>query len=282
MLRYLLMGLLSLAISTTLPAGSPGEGEALSIGPGNGYVLGPRDIVTITVYGEPQLSGDYEVGENGSLRFPLIDSIAVGGLSPQAAAEKLERMLEKDYFVDAQLTLTVKEFRSYAVNILGEVKQPGRKFLKGPLTLLEVITEAGGLTPEAGDIITLQRPESMGKTGVYTIKVEDLIAGTSSRMQMRVLPGDTLTITPKNYFYIQGEVAKPGKYEITPDTTLLKAIALAGGFGKFANVKDIELHRETGREKEILKINYRDIKNQKADDISLLPSDTIIINKRIF
>jgi len=277
-----MLGLLSLAITAALPAGSPGEGEALSIGPGDGYVLGPRDVVSITVYGEPQLSGDYDIGETGSIRFPLIDAIVIGGLSPQAAAEKIERMLEKDYFVDAQLSLTVKEFRSYAVSVIGEVKQPGRKFLKGPLTVLEVITEAGGLTQEAGDIITLQRPETLGKTGVYTIKVEDLIAGTSSRMQMRVLPGDTLTITPKSYFYIQGEVAKPGKYEITPDTTLLKAIALAGGFGKFANVKDIELHREAGRDKEILKINYRDIKSQKAEDVTLLPSDTIIINKRIF
>jgi len=282
MLLRLLLGLLSLAITTALPAGSPGEGEAVSIGPGDGYVLGPRDIVTITVYGEPQLSGDYEIGDTGSIRFPLINSFAAAGLSPQAAAEKLERLLEKDYFVDAQLTLTVKEFRSYAVNVIGEVKQPGRKFLNGPLTILEVITEAGGLTPEAGDIITLQRPESMGKTGVYTIKVDDLIAGTSTRMQMRVLPGDTLTITPKSYFYIQGEVAKPGKYEIAPDTTLLKAIALAGGFGKFANEKNIELHREAGREKEILKINYQAIKSQKAEDILLLPSDTLIINKRIF
>lgn len=282
MLLRLVLGLLSLAITAALPAGSPGEGEALSIGPGNGYVLGPRDIITVTVYGEPQLSGDYEIGEDGSVRFPLINAVVVGGLAPQAAAEKLERLLEKDYFVDAQLSLTVKEFRSYAVNVIGEVKQPGRKFLKGPLTVLEVITEAGGLTTEAGDVITLQRPESMGKTGVYTIKVEDLIAGTSTRMQMRVLPGDSLTINPKSYFYIQGEVAKPGKYEIAPDTTLLKAIALAGGFGKFANEKDIELHRETGRDKEILKINYRAIKSQKEEDILLLPSDTLIINRRIF
>jgi len=254
----------------------------LTIGPSDGYILGPRDIVTVTVYGEPQLSGDYEIGENGSIRFPLINTVSIGGLSPQAAAEKMERLLEKDYFVDAQLSLAVKEFRSYAVNVVGEVKQPGRKYLKGPMTVLEVITEAGGLTPDAGDVVTLQRPETLGKTGVYTIRVADLIAGTSPRMQMRVLPGDTLTITPRSYFYIQGEVAKPGRYEITPDTTLLKAIALAGGFGKFANVKDIELHRESGSDKEILKVNYRDIKSQKAEDILLLPSDTLIINKRIF
>jgi polysaccharide export outer membrane protein len=278
----ILAGLLSLVIPSALPAVSPGEGEALSIGPAEGYVLGPRDIVAVTVYGEPQLSGDYEIDAGGSIRFPLLGNVAVAGLSTQAAADKLEKLLEKDYFVDAQLSVAVKEFRSYAVNVLGEVKQPGRKFLKGPLTVLEVITEAGGLTPEAGDIITLQRPESMGKTGVYTIRVEDLIAGTGGRNQMRLLPGDTLTVTAKSFFYIQGEVAKPGRYEIASDTTLLKAIALAGGFGKFADQKDIELHREAGGEKAIMKINYRDIKNQKAEDIVLLPSDTIIINKRIF
>jgi polysaccharide export outer membrane protein len=258
--------------------------ETPSIGPSEEYLIGPKDIVTVSVYGEPTLSGDYEVSESGIIRFPLLKEVRIGGMGRQAAAEKIEKLLEKDYFVDVQLSLGIKEFRSYSVNVMGEIKSPGKKYLKSQMTLLDVLSDAGGLTAEAGEYITLQRMERDGpieKTAVYQIKVDELATG-SPYAQFRILPGDIVTINPKMYFYIQGEVAKPGKYEIGKDLTILKAIALAGGLAKFANEKDVELHRESSGDKQIIKLNIKDIRKQKAEDIFLLPSDTIIVNKRIF
>ena len=269
--------------SGVLPA-QGGKGT-LTIGPAEEYLIGPKDIVGIAVYGEPELSGDYTVDEEGIIRFPLLKSVKIGGFSAQAAADRIEKLLEKDFFVDAQVTLVLKEFRSYPVNLLGEVKNPGKKYLKGQITLLDLLSDAGGLTNEAGDYITLQRQSKDGlidKTDVYQIKVDELTAGTSPYSQFKILPGDTLTVNPKAYFYIQGAVERPGKYEIVKDLTVLKAIALAGGFAKFANEKNVELHREATGAKQIIKVNIHAVKKQKAEDIYLLPSDTIIVNKRIF
>lgn len=272
-----------LCLSGFLPA--QGAEGVLTIGSAEEYLIGPKDIVFIAVYGEPELSGDYTVDEDGIIRFPLLKSVKIGELSAQAAADRIEKLLEKDFFVDAQVTLLIKEFRSYAVNLLGEVNSPGKKYLKGQMTLLDLLSETGGLTNEAGDYITLQRQSKDGpidKTDVYQIKVNELTAGISPYAQFKILPGDTLTVNPKAYFYIQGAVERPGKYEIVKDLTILKAIALAGGFAKFANEKDVELHREATGEKQIIKVNMAAVRKQKAEDIFLLPSDTIIVNKRIF
>lgn len=248
----------------------------------NVYYLGPKDILSISVYGEPQLSGDYEINEEGKIKFPLLGYVNVSGLTIQQVAEKIEKLLEKDYFVDAQVSLTVKEYKSFWVNVIGEVKDTGKKYLKSNATILEVISECGGLTQGAGDQITLKRPIGENSSEVYQLNLKDLIKPDNPNFNFKVKTGDTIIIHPKPYFYIQGEVEKPGKYELVKDLTLLQAIALAGGTGKFANEKNIEIYRTEGAETKIIKKNLKEIKKNEEEDISILPMDTIIVNKRTF
>ncbi len=273
--------LTSFAIFPQNKSSSVKEGD-LFIKEANVYYLGPKDIINIVVFGEPQLSGDYEVNNEGKIRFPLLGDVAVSKLTPQEAAEKIEKLLEKDYFVDAQVSLTVKEYKSFWVNVIGEVKNPGKKFLKSQATILDVIADCSGFSSEAGDSITLKRPISDKESNILQLTLKDLTEPESPHFNYKVMPGDTIIVHQKPYFYIQGEVQKPGKYELTKDLTLLQAIALAGGPAKFANEKDVEIYRVEGDQTFVIKKNLKDIKKKEEEDISIKPMDTIIVNKRTF
>jgi polysaccharide export outer membrane protein len=260
----------------------PPTGENLYFKEANLYLLGPKDIVNIVVFGEPQLSGDYEINDEGKIKFPLLGEVAISNLTVQQAAEKIEKLLEKDYFVDAQVSLVVKEYKSFWVNVIGEVKNEGRKYLKNKATILDVISECGGLSQEAGDSITLKRPVNKDSSLVMQLTLKDLTNPNSQYFNFKVEPGDTIIVHQKPYFYIQGEVAKPGKYELANNLTLLQAIALAGGIGKYANEKNVEIYRTEGSETKIIKKNLKEIKKNEEEDIIIQPMDTIIVNKRTF
>lgn len=251
----------------------------------NLYLLGPKDVINVIIYGEPQLSGDYELNEEGKIKFPILGNVELKGLTIQQAAEKIEKLLEKDYFVDAQVSVYVKEYKSFWVNVIGEVKSTGRKYLKSKATVLDVISECGGLTQEAGEDITIQRPlveEGNGVTKIYKFTIKDLTDPNSNFFNFQVRTGDTIVVHSKPYFYIQGEVQKPGKYELVKDLTLLQAIAIAGGVGKFANEKNIEIYRTEGSETKVIRKNLKEIRKNEEEDILIMPMDTIIVNKRTF
>lgn len=256
--------------------------ETLYFKDANLYLLGPKDIINVVVFGEPQLSGDYEINDEGKIRFPLLGDVIVSNLTAQQAAEKIEKLLEKDYFVDAQVTVTVKEYKSYWVNVIGEVKNPGRKYLKSRATILDAISECGGFSQDAGDLITLKRPVDENSNYVRKLTLKDLTSPDSPYFNLKVESGDTIIVHAKPYFYIQGEVSKPGKYELVKDLTLLQAIALAGGTGKFANEKNVEIYRTEGNEVKIIRKNLKEIKKKEEEDIIIQPMDTIIVNKRTF
>ncbi len=248
------------------------------------YLIGPGDILSIQVGGEDDLTGDYEVQASGTIRFPLLDEVRVAGLKPGEAASRLEKLLEKDYFVDVQMNLTVKEFRSQWVNVLGEVKKPGKYYLKTYTTLMDIISEAGGLGENVSDTIIVQREvEEQGIKVIktYPVPVNEIIAGTGLLPNMPLFSGDTIYIQESQFFFVTGEVTRPGKYQLSEDMTVMEAIAVAGDFGKFANRKNVEIHRKKADgTTDVIEINLPDIRKNKAENIRLEPGDLIVINRR--
>lgn len=246
------------------------------------YALGVGDIISITVFGEPELSGDYELNEKGEIKFPLLNEVLLLGLTIQEASKKIEDLLKVSYFQNPQVSITVKEYKSYWVNVIGEVKITGKKYLKQRSTVLDVISECGGMTQEAGDRITVQRKKNDKESNIIQLTLKDLTEPKSDYYNFKVESGDTIIVHQKPYFYIQGEVVHPGKYELVDNLTLLQAIALAGGTGKFANEKNIEIYRTEGNETKIIKKNLKEIKKNEEEDLIIFPQDTIIVNKRTF
>src|SRR5262247_1560601 len=123
------------------------------------YVIGPGDVLTISVWGHPDLSRDYTVDPDGFAPFPLINRVKAGGLTTRQVAASLADLLGKDYLVDPQVIVSVKEYLSQKVTILGEAAKPGVFYLTGPTTLVDILSKAGWLAKGAGREVLLVREE---------------------------------------------------------------------------------------------------------------------------
>ncbi len=111
----------------------------------------------IKVFGDKQLTRDYEVGQDGAVRMPWINALQVAGKTTRQVETQLEKVLGEDYLVNPQVSVTVKEYRSKKIYILGAVKNPGYYSLKGSTRILEAIAMAGGIAPSGGQNFTLIR-----------------------------------------------------------------------------------------------------------------------------
>ena len=248
-----------------------------------GYKLGVGDVIEVEAYQEEEISGRFTVNATGSVTFPLLGSVAVAGKTPPEVADLLELLLEKDYYVDVQLKVDVAVFASQPVTLLGEVQNPGTYYLEGRMTLTELLAKAGGLRPSAGPVLELRRTarvEGEGAPPPMDFPTAKLLTGEVGR-DVVLQAGDVLFVSAKKIFFISGEVARPGQYEISLGLTLMQAISQAGGVGKFAS-QAIEIHRDVEGEKQILSFDLSQIRKGRAADAAVLPGDVIFVKKRFF
>jgi polysaccharide export outer membrane protein len=89
------------------------------------YIVGPNDVLTITVFNQPQLSGRFAVESDGTLAFPLLGRVTVGGLSIRAVEDQMRGRLAAGYVKDPHVSVTMEEYRSQQIFVMGEVRQPG-------------------------------------------------------------------------------------------------------------------------------------------------------------
>ena len=248
-----------------------------------GYKLGVGDVIEVEAYQEEEISGKFTVNATGAVTFPLLGSVVVAGKTPAEVADFLESLLEKDYYVDVQLKVDVAVFASQPVTLLGEVQNPGTYYLEGRMTLTELLAKAGGLRPSAGPVLELRRTarvEGEGAPPPMDFPTAKLLTGEVGR-DVVLQAGDVLFVSAKKIFFISGEVARPGQYEISLGLTLMQAISQAGGVGKFAS-QAIEIHRDVEGEKQILSFDLSQIRKGRSADPAILPGDVIFAKKRFF
>lgn len=250
------------------------------------YRLGPGDIIEVKAFQYDEISGFFPVEANGTITFPLLGSVEAAGLDISSIADVLEELLEKDFYVDVQLQVEVSEYLSQPVTVLGEIQRPGTYFLKGRTTLPQILAEAGGLKPSAGSTIDVRRSSSGTSDGedpvpeLYGFSTAKLTSGEVGA-DFHLLVGDVVSVSAKQLFFVTGEVARPGQYEIVEGLTLMQAISQAGGLGKFASQR-VELHREGAEAKEILQFDLARIRKGKSDDPEIYSGDVVIIKRRFF
>jgi len=248
-----------------------------------GYKLGVGDVIEVEAYQEKEISGKFTVNATGAVTFPLLGSVVVAGKTPADVADLLESLLEKDYYVDVQLKVDVAVFASQPVTLLGEVQNPGTYYLEGRMTLTELLAKAGGLRPSAGPVLELRRTarvEGEGAPPPMDFPTAKLLTGEVGR-DVVLQAGDVLFVSAKKIFFISGEVARPGQYEISLGLTLMQAISQAGGVGKFAS-QAIEIHRDVEGEKQILSFDLSQIRKGRSADPAVLPGDVIYAKRRFF
>ena len=248
-----------------------------------GYKLGIGDVVEVEAYQEEEISGEFTINSMGAIAYPLVGTVAVAGMTPAEVGDLLESLLEKDYYVDVQIKVDVAVFASQPVTLLGEVQNPGTYYLEGRMTLTELLADAGGLKPSAGPVLELRRTargDGEGAPPPMHFPTAKLLTGEVGR-DVVLQAGDVIFVSVKKIFFISGEVARPGQYEISLGLTLMQAISQAGGVDKFAS-QAIEIHRDEGGEKQILSFDLSQIRKGRMADPAILPGDVIFVKRRFF
>lgn len=244
------------------------------------YIIGPQDVLTISVLEDDKLNGRYTVEADGTFSFPLIGRVQAGGLSIRDFENALKARLKEGFFVNPQVAVGVEQYRSQRVFVTGEVRQPGMIPLTGGMTLVEALTRAGGAMSQtsSGEIaIVRERPKDqpVAEDGDEPIRVNlrDLeVGGRGATMSLQ--DGDTIYVLRAESFYVFGEVKSPGAHSAREGLTVLQALALAGGATVDAALNRIKIVRMVdGERKELKKVKLTDL---------VKAGDTIIVPERYF
>jgi len=220
------------------------------------YVLGEGDLLNISVYDNADLTTQARVSGGGVISFPLVGEVGVSGLTVREAEVKLAGLLTNGFLREPHVSVFVAEYRSKKVTILGEVGKPGLYELTGNVTLVEIISRAGGLTADAGDTLSIQHKgpgmEQPGAAVQEAVDMNRLMREGDLSANIAVQDGDSIFINKSGYVYVTGEVNHPGSYKIGKDTTVMKAIALAGGLTGIASPgRTCIIRKSDGKESEL-------------------------------
>ena len=251
------------------------------------YRIGPKDLLEISVFGADELSRTVRVSEDGKVTLPLLGEVLVDGLTKSEVEKKLGQLLGEKYVQNPQVTVFIREYQSKRVSVLGAVEKPGPYQLLGRQTLMQIISEAGGLTRDAGNEIVIIRQLPDGSSTSLRISIDDLFLKGDAKLNVPMEAGDIVTVPVDKpvVVYVFGQVKNPGALQVKKSNipTLLQAIAQAGGFTDRASKGGVIIKRkdETGKEKEI-KVNVRSILKNKVKDVQLLENDTIYVPESLF
>lgn len=242
MILRLLRTLLTLAACLALlPVAVAGEAR------GNGdYRLGQGDAIRIAVFQNPDLTLDTRVSESGTITYPLIGTVAIGGMTVEAAERRIADSLREGGFVQKpQVNVVVLQVRGNQVSVLGQVNRPGRFPLETFNTRLsDVLALAGGLTPVGADTVIVTGIRD-GQRFRREIDFPAIYIDDRSVDDILVAAGDVVYVHRAPVFYIYGEAQRAGSYRIERGMTLQQALAQAGGPTLRGTESRIRIHRRT-------------------------------------
>jgi polysaccharide export outer membrane protein len=222
--------------------------------------LGPGDVVKVSVYGSPDLTVETRVSEAGTITFPLVGQVPVGGLSVASAEKKIGSMLESGgYLKKAQVNMIVTTLQSQQVSVLGQVNRPGRYPVDGKRHVLDLLAVAGGIGGEGGDKISLVRNRN-GKVTRESIDVIQMVRAGTLDQNLEVSGGDIIYVERAPRFYIVGEVQRPGAFKVEREMTVLQALSAGGGLTARGSDNGVKITRRDASGKPT-------IINAKHDDI---------------
>ena len=245
------------------------------------YIVGPQDVLTVTVFNEPQLSGQFRVDSDGQFNYPFLGRIAASGSTPRDIAALLKLKLADGYLRNPQVAVEVAQFRSQSVFVMGEVRTPGKYIQSGPVTVIEALAQAGSTTLSAGNVVLILHPKEPSTSGptlpdatdadIERVNLREIQAGKLSQ-NVLVRDGDTIFVPKAERFYVIGQVKNPGSYVLEANMTVLQAISLAGGVSERGSNRRIRIIRVVDDKKREL--------DAKTTDI-VQPGDTIVVRQRL-
>jgi polysaccharide biosynthesis/export protein len=215
------------------------------------YVIGPEDVLEISVFDVPDLSKlTLRVSNDGTISLPLLGDVRAAGLTPDQLRDNLHDAWGRSYLQDPHVMVFVKEFHAQPVSVVGAVEKPGLYQLTGPRTLIEVISLAGGFSRVGvapGRYLYVNRRGGFGNLAPVEglrlvapdklqINIDRLLYSHNGSLDIAIEPQDVITVTKAEVVYVVGAVKKSGGFPLgdKQQLTVLQALALAEGLGPSA------------------------------------------------
>jgi len=247
--------------------------------------IGANDLIDISVYDAPELTRPVRVSADGFIRLPMLKQrVKALGLMPGELENAVAKALQDEQIiVDPFVTVTVAEYNSHPISVAGAVKQPLTFQATGPVTLLEAITRAGGLAPEAGPEILVTRtqpgPDGAMSALVQRVLVKGLIDAADPALNIVLTGGEEIRVPESGKVYVIGNVKMPGAYPMGDGTesTVLQMLALSQGLMPFAAKEAYIYRREGNGSKNEIPIPLTKIMERKAPDTPLLANDILYV-----
>ncbi|KAA3623394.1 MAG: hypothetical protein DWQ08_11660 [Proteobacteria bacterium] len=249
------------------------------------YPLGAGDVIDIAVFQVDELNKTVRVNGRGTIILPLLGELEVAGLTAQEAEQLLVERLG-EYLHDPQVSVFVSEYRSQEISVVGAVNDPGIKNVNRSRTLLEMLTLAGGLDEKAGGQVYVQTADIDPDTGERLARntIVDLRQLLRSPEYNFILQGgDTVFVPEAGIVFVEGAVEKPGAVALEQETTVLKAIAQAGG-PKYEAIEDqVQVIRQTeSGEPQIRLVDLEEVRKTGENDIVLEDGDIVVVGINSF
>ena len=240
--------------------------------------IGANDLIAISVYDAPELTRTIRVDSDGSIRLPLLkQEIAAEGLLPRELEESIATALrDGQLLVDPVVKVTIVEYHSHPISVAGAVKRPVIFQAETPVTLLEAIARAEGLTEFAGTEILVSRKD---QPFVTRIPVKGLIDAADPALNLKLAGGEEVRVPEAGRIYVLGNVKRPGAFTMRDGAppTVLKLIALAEGIAQYANKRAYIYRQADGTEKTEIPIEMQKILKRQAPDVPLQANDILYI-----
>lgn len=278
---------------STTSTGAEARATVDSVGETRAYVLGPEDSLSIKVLNADELGENaYPIDLRGNLNLPLAGRVHAAGLT----IEELEGALTnrfKEYIQMPEVTVTVSEFRSQPISVLGQVATPGIHQMRGRKTLFEVISEAGGLKPDAGSSIKITRRKEngpiplpnaaldpSGEFYIADISIRDVMEARKPQENIAVKPYDVITVPKAKLVYVIGSVKHAGGFVLSEraNMSVLQALSMAEGLERTAAAGRAKVIRGATSSGPVeIPLDVKKILDGKAADMPLLADDILFI-----
>jgi polysaccharide biosynthesis/export protein len=255
-------------------ASNPG---GTGFGSGATVPIGAGDLLEMSVFDTPELSGKLRVSNAGDISLPLVGSVHVDGMKAVEAQTLIrQKYIDGNFLKDPQVSLFIAEYATQGVSIVGEVKSPGIYPAFGSHHLLDYLSVAQGLTPLAGTTIVIthaghpDQPQSVKMTAG---------AAPMPLNNPEVLPGDTIFVERTGLIYVVGDVVRPGGFPMDHDgqLTIMQAVALAMGVNYTASKGSVRLIRTTPEGRQEIPVNLKKIFAAKDTDLLMQDNDILFV-----